>query len=323
MGPALTAVALALALSGAVLAMRAEEPPPVFRVGIHGWPGFAPAYLAREDGDWPSGLIRAVELPTDAAIVRAMEGEVLEAACLTLDEALRVQQAGVETRVLAVADESMGGDAIVAVRGDLGSVADLRGRRVAVESHGVGMLLLARALRGSGLGIGDLVVVNADVPEHPRLIAQGQVDAVVTFSPETERLVEAGGVVLCDSASMPGLVIDVLVVRADAIRSNPGAARVLRAGWLDAADRLEADPRARARAARAMGMTPAEYDSGRRSLRIPDRSGARALNPGASPDLAGDARRVAEELGAIGLLRGPTEPARLLPSPDEAEVLRW
>lgn len=316
-------LALALALAGVVLGLGSDGPPPVFRVGVHAWPGFAPAYLARDDGDWPSGKVRVVEMPTDAAIVRAMEGEVLEAACMTLDEALRIQQAGVEVRVLAVADESLGGDAIVAVRGGVGSVADLRGRRVATESHGLGLLFLARALRQSGLGLGDLTVVNADVPEHGRLIADGKVDAVVTYAPAKERLIEAGGAVLGDSASTPGRVIDVLVVRADAIRSNPGAARALLDGWLDAADRLEAEPRARARAARAMGMSPAEYESGRRSMRLPGRREVRALCSGPSPCLVIEAGRAAEELDALGLLSAPVDPARLMLSPEEAEVLRW
>jgi NitT/TauT family transport system substrate-binding protein len=264
-----------------------------------------------------------VELPTDAEIIRAMEAEALEAACVTLDAALRLQAGGGDLRVIAVADTSVGGDAVVAVREGLDSVADLRGKRVAAESHGVGIVFLARALRAAGLGLDEVVFINADIPEHGRLIAGGLVDAVVTYSPEKERLVGAGGVVLCDSARLPGEVIDVLVVRADAFRENGEAVGALLAGWLDAADRLEGDPGARRRVAGLMGMSPAEYEAGRRVIRIPGRAEVRSLCLGPSPGLAGRAPEVAEELRSLDLLPGPVDPGRLLLSPEEAGVLRW
>jgi NitT/TauT family transport system substrate-binding protein len=264
-----------------------------------------------------------VELPTDAEIIRAMEAEVLESACITLDGALRLQAGGIDLRVIAVADSSEGGDAIVAVREGLGSVADLKGMRVAAESHGLGILLLARALRDSGLGPDEVVFINADVPEHDRLIAEGLVDAVVTYSPEKERLVEAGGVVLCDSAELPGEVIDVLVVRADAIRENKEAVRALLAGWLDASDRLEGDPGARRRVAGLMGMSPAEYEAGRAVIRIPGRAEVRSLCLGSKPGLVDQAREIAEELRVLDLLQGPVDPGRLLLSPEESDVLTW
>lgn len=305
----------------ALLFARPSYPPPPFRLGTQSWVGYAPGHLARADGAWGPDRVRLVELSTDAEIVRAMRAGGLEAACLTLDGALRVQAAGIDVRIVAVLDYSEGGDAVVAVGGGPATLAGLRGKRVAVERHGVGMLFLARALRAGGLGLADVTVVNADMPEHQQLAAAGRIDAVVTYSPHKERFVAAGGRVLCDSAQFPTQVVDVLVVRGDAFATNPGAVRALVRGWSAAADRLDTDPRAGDAAARAMGLSPGEYADGRRQIRVPGRDESAALVAGASGDLRAAAREAAESLRALGLVEEPLEPDRLFVTPAEAEVL--
>lgn len=306
----------------ALLLARPSYPPPPFRLGTQAWAGYAPGHLARADGAWGADRVRLVELSTDAEIVRAMRSGELEAACLTLDGALRAQAAGIDVRVVAVLDYSQGGDAVVAVRGGCATLAELRGKRVAVERHGVGMLFLARALRSAGVGLGEVTVVNADMPEHEALVAAGRVDAVVTYSPGTERFVAAGGRVLCDSTAFPAQVIDVLVVRAETFATNPGAVRALVRGWAAAADRLETGPGAADAAARAMGVPAAEYAAARRQIRVVSSRESAALVAGGSGELLASARETAESLRALGLVEEPLDPDRLFVTPAEAEVLR-
>lgn len=301
-----------------LLFARAGYPPPPFRLGTQAWAGYAPGYLARADGVWDAGQVRVVELSTDAEIVRAMRSGGLEAACLTVDGALRVQAAGVDVRVVVVVDFSQGGDAVVAVGGRCATLAELRGKRVAVERHGVGMLFLARALQSAGLRTVDITIVNSDMPEHEQLVAAGRVDAIVTYSPDKERFVAAGGRVLCDSAQFPTHVIDVLVVRADAFTANPNAVRALVRAWSVAADRLEIDPHAGNVVARAMGISPAEYATGRRQIRVPGGHESAALVAG---ELRAAARETADSMRALGQVEGSLDPDRLLLTPTEAEVL--
>lgn len=309
-------------LAGA-LAFRASGPTSPFRLGAQSCVGYAPAYLARRDGHWPESVVSVVELPTDAAIVRAARAGALEAAGMTLDGAFRVQAAGVDVRVIAVLDYSAGGDAIVAApKSPIATAADLRGKRVAVERHGVGMLFLARVLRTAGMTVGDVVVVNADLPEHKGLVAAGRADAVVTYSPEKERLVGTGGRVVCDSSTIPAAVIDVLVVRADAFHINPAAVRAAAHGWDLAADRLAADPAARAATARAMGITPDEFEIGCRQVRIPTRAESRGLIEPRSPGLAPAAREAAAALNEFKIIDGPIDPDRLFVTPAEMDVIR-
>ncbi|MFM8271182.1 MAG: ABC transporter substrate-binding protein, partial [Gemmata sp.] len=246
-----------------------------------------------------------------------------EAGCLTLDGAFRVQAAGVDVRLIAVLDTSDGADAVVSAPGaKLARPADLRGKRVAVERYGVGMLFFCRALQSAGLTVRDVHVVNADLPQFERLFSTGRVDAAVTYSPQKERLVAAGGRVLCDSAAFPSKVTDVLVVRADAIRNNPHAARALARGWAQAADRLAADPSRRGAVARAMGIALSEVDTGYEQLRVPTSAESRALVAQERPEFLTTVRETAEALAAFGLIDERVDPARLFLTPAEMDTLR-
>lgn len=312
----------ATAVVGA-LAVRPADSPKRFRLGAQAWVGYAPAYLAREDALWTSAAVSVVELPTDASIVRAMRSGDLEAGCMTLDGAFRVQAAGVEVRLVAVLDYSVGADAVVAAPGaPIATPAELRGKRVAVERHGVGMLFLARALKSAGLSIADVQLVNADLSKHTDLIRAGRVDAVVTYSPHKERHIAAGGRVVCDSSSAAANVIDVLVVRADSFRTNPSAIRSLVRGWEGAATRLAADTPLRAAVARDMGIPLAELVASYAQVRIPTREESRALLAPNDPGLAPAVRETAEALTALAVIDGPVDPARMFATAAETEALR-
>lgn len=314
---------VALGATVGALVVRPADPPQPFRFGTQAWVGYAPAYLAREQKCWPESAVSVVELPTDATIVRAMRAGQLEAACLTLDGAFRVQAAGVDVRLIAVLDYSAGADAVVAAPGvGITTSGDLRGKRIAVERHGVGMLFLARALKTVGLSPNDVTLVNADLSTHEELIRARRVDAVVTYSPRKERHIAAGGRVVCDSATVPANVIDVLVVRADAIRTNPSAVRALARGWERTASLLAADPAHRASVARAMGIAPAELDASYEQVRVPTCAESRSLLDPENPALAPAVRETADALTALGVIDGHIDPARLFVTPAEMEALQ-
>lgn len=314
----LTGLVLLLA---ATLWLRPAFPPPVFRVGIQPWPGYAPAYLARETGRWPEEIVRAVELPTDAETVRALRSGVLEAACLPLDVVLRMQEIGGDLRVVTVIDYSRGCDAVVAVPGRSSTLAGLKGQRVAVERRGGGMFVLALALRASGLRLSDVKVINADILEQPRLVRDALVDALVTYSPYKQQFVQAGCSVLWDSSQKGVPILEVLVVRADQFRLNPRAVRTLVTGWEGSAGQLVADPEAFAGAAAAMGMPTEVFATVWRDIEPVPRLQNRAFLSGESPVLEATIEQVNRDLVDFGLLRAPFHLDQIRLSPAEAEVL--
>ena len=99
---------------------------------------------------------------------------------------------GVPLKVIYVA--SWGGSSIIQVKSDspLQSVADLKGKTIAVTKGTAPYFTLVRALAKSDLTINDLKVVNLQHPEGFAALRQGQVDAWVGIDPQTAQAEIAG-----------------------------------------------------------------------------------------------------------------------------------
>ncbi|MEC7472041.1 MAG: ABC transporter substrate-binding protein [Pseudomonadota bacterium] len=226
------------------------------RIGSNRWLGYAPIYLA-DDLGWtaPSG-IRLVEYPNTTGVLRGFRNGMLDAAMLTLDETLLLQDSAAELdlEIILVTNVSAGADALFA-RAPLTSLKDLSGQRIGVENTALGAYFLSRVLDQAGLRIDDLQVVSLPVHEQTAAFAAGDVDAVITFASEGPALESKGARRIFDSRRLPGEIVDVLVV--DRQRVTREQRRRLRALWFDALrtwqdNRGETDPRLHAR----LGLTP-------------------------------------------------------------------
>lgn len=226
------------------------------RIGSNRWLGYAPIYLA-DDLGWtaPSG-IRLVEYPNTTGVLRGFRNGMLDAAMLTLDETLLLQDSAAELdlEIILVTNVSAGADALFA-RAPLSNLKDLAGQRIGVENTALGAYFLSRVLDQAGLRIDDLQVVSLPVHEQAAAFAAGDVDAVITFASEGPALESKGARRIFDSRQLPGEIVDVLVV--DRQRVTREQRRRLRALWFDALrtwqdNRGETDPRLHAR----LGLTP-------------------------------------------------------------------
>ncbi|KPQ29022.1 MAG: NitT/TauT family transport system substrate-binding protein [Marinobacter excellens HL-55] len=199
--------------------------PVPLRTGIHPWIGYEPLYLAEEFG-WLPG---SVELVKGAAATDSMRGLLsgeLDAAAITLDEALRVFSEGVPLRVVAVADVSVGADVLV-VKPDIASLSDLRGCSIGVELAGVSGVMLFAMLERIGLTSDQVSLVDLPVDRHLEAWHNGDIDASICYEPTASLLAQAGGSRLFDSSQMPDTIFDVLVVTEQAARRRPDAVRDL------------------------------------------------------------------------------------------------
>ncbi|MBU2010575.1 MAG: ABC transporter substrate-binding protein [Gammaproteobacteria bacterium] len=226
------------------------------RIGSNRWLGYAPIYLA-DDLGWtaPSG-IRLVEYANTTGVLRGFRNGMLDAAMLTLDETLLLQDSAAELdlEIILVTNVSAGADALFA-RAPLTNLKDLAGQRIGVENTALGAYFLSRVLDQAGLRIDDLQVVSLPVHEQAAAFAAGDVDAVITFASEGPALESKGARRIFDSRRLPGEIVDVLVV--DRQRVTREQRRRLRALWFDALrtwqdNRGETDPRLHAR----LGLTP-------------------------------------------------------------------
>ncbi len=276
---------------------------PRLRIGTNIWPGYEFLYAARDSGLFDGSAVKLVELLSATDVLQALAADALEGGALTLDEVLTARAGGIDLRVIAVLDVSAGADALL-VRPDIATLADLRGRRIALEQTAVGAVLLAAVLQRAGLEPADVQMVYRTVDRHLDVFRSGDVDAVVSFDPARSQLLAAGAVSLFDSREIPGRIVDVLAVRPQVLESSPRAVQRLVAAHFTMLEQFQRAPRQLApQLARRLGLDAAATLAAFDGLRLPDLAENHALLAGQPAPLA----QTAAELGRV------MQQAKLLP----------
>lgn len=129
------------------------------QIGFNNWIGYQPLYIARARGYYDDKTIKLVELNNATDVMQELRTGQLQAAALTLDETLTMLEEGLELRVIVVMALSAGGDALVA-RPEYSEVAQLRGKKIAVEYTATGAVLLDAALISADMTMDDIEIVS-------------------------------------------------------------------------------------------------------------------------------------------------------------------
>ena len=284
-----------------LLAGCAEAPQPPLRVGVNPWVGYDPLVLAGERRLFDPTRVRVVELSSNTESKRALRNGLLDGAALTLDEVLRLADAGLELKIIAVLDVSHGADAVLAREG-IRAPADLEGQTIALEQTALGTLVLDRLLRAGNLSRDDVRLIHVEAAQHGSVLTSGRADAVITFEPMKSWLAARGFNVIFDSRAMSGEIVDVLVARADVLEPRLPEWVELLAGWERARRALLADESAADSLAPGVELTPEEYRATLGGLTLTDlKEGVRLLS-GPSPELTRVGSGVAETLRQLGLI---------------------
>lgn len=311
-------VLLRLGATVAVMVLQACQPVPVppLTVGVHTWVGYDPLVLARDQGVLNAHQVKVVELSSSAETQRHFRNGLLDAAALTLDEALVLSDQGVELRVVAVLDASVGGDAVL-VDERIRSLADLRGASIAVEGTTVSQLMLQRLLQAGGLARSDVQVVNAEATRHLPELQARRVAAAVSFEPSASMLRAAGYRVIFDSRQMPGDIVDVLVVRSELLQTRPTQVDALLVAWREGLQTLRDDPVAAAGLlAPGADLQTDTYLTVLEGLRFYTPEESLQQLSGAPPPLTQDAARLVTTLQQMGQIRSaPDWGALIAPEP--------
>jgi len=293
-------IGLMLAVS---LGACSEEPQSPMRVGTNVWPGYEPAYLAQDLGYFNTQQVRLSQFQSASESIRAFRNNAVDVVALTLDEALLLIQDGIDIKVFLVADISDGGDVIVS-RSDIQNVAELRGRKVGVESSALGAYVLARALEIYNVPFGDVKLVHLTVDDSEKAFFDGSVDAVVTFEPYRSRLLRDGANEIFTSREMPNEIVDVLVVRSEFAAKNEVNLKVLSQGWFKAVSFIKGEPQKASKLIGArLDLSPEEAISSFEGLTLPDGAmNASLLAKGTPISLSNGALKLEKVLVKHGLL---------------------
>ena len=202
-------------------------------MGFSAWPGWIPWQVSLEkklfeangvsvDLKWFSGYLDSIN---------AMAAGQLDANTQTLNDTISSVAAGSDQAIVLVNDNSTGNDKII-VREGINSIADLKGKKIAVEEGTVDHFLLLIGLKKGGISKNDIKLVPLETGAAAAAFVAGQVDAVGVFAPfTTTALKREGSKVLFSSQDFPGAIPDHLAVSRQLIEERPEAVQALVNTW--------------------------------------------------------------------------------------------
>lgn len=218
-----------------------EPLPESLRIGTNTWPGYEPLYLARELNYLDKNKIRLIEYTSTSQVLKAYKNGLLDAAALTLDEAITLLDQGEQPRIVLVMDISNGGDVILG-QASVKNMADIKGKRIGVEHTALGAYFLSRAIEVSHINKSDITIVPVEAHQHERFFTDKKIDALVTFDPVRSILLSQGANKLFDSSQIPGEIVDVLVVRSSKLPAFKKQIEHLKNSWFQALKTMNDQP---------------------------------------------------------------------------------
>lgn len=137
-------------------------------------------------------------------------------------------------KIIFQTDWSRGGDAVVAKKG-INSVADLKGKKIAVSLMTPSHTFLINMLKQGGLKYSDVDIVTTDMaPEAAALFKAGTVDAAVVWSPDDADCIDKviGSRVLMSTKTATHIIADALIANDNYIKENKDVLVKIYQGWM-------------------------------------------------------------------------------------------
>ena len=232
--------AACLAAAAGLLSAPAVAQDTKVAIGISGWTGFAPLTLAKEAGIFKAkGLdVSIKKIPQKDRHLAIASGDI-QCAATTVETWIVWNANGVATKQIFQLDKSYGADGM-AVRNDIKSIKDLKGKTVAASAPGTApYFTLAWFLKKNGLTVKDVTVVNLEPAAAAQAFVAGQNDAAMTYEPylSTVRAAPDKGKIIATTLDYP-MIMDTFGCTPKFLAENPKAAQALADGYFAAVDMI-------------------------------------------------------------------------------------
>lgn len=231
-------------VAGMALAAPAAAQDMEVGIGMSGWTGFGPLTLAKEAGLFAEhGLDVTIEMIPQKDRHLAIAAGAIECAATTVETFMIWNANGVPIKQLFQLDMSHGADGM-AVRNDVSSMADLKGKTVAASAPGTSpYFVLAWMLNENGLTMDDVTVANLEPSAAAQAFIAGQNDAAMTYEPYLSAVRDApeAGKILATTLDYP-VVMDAFGCTPEFIEANPEAVTALADSYYAALEMIASDP---------------------------------------------------------------------------------
>jgi NitT/TauT family transport system substrate-binding protein len=208
------------------------------------WVGYGPLYIARDKGFFKENGVDVdlVVMEDPKERFPTLMADRIQMIASTVDTALLYMKQPDDYKYIVAIDDSNGGDGIVANK-DIKTIADLKGKQVAVNEGSVSEFYLNVLLQKAGLNESDLNVVNMTAADAGTAFVSKQVDAAVTWEPWLSRGKATDfGHLLVDSSTTPGLITDAIIVKTSWLKDHQKEAAAIVKSWNEAVAYYRAHP---------------------------------------------------------------------------------
>lgn len=208
------------------------------RVGMNLWAGFMPWKVTQEkDFFAANGVnVEVIWFPVLSDQLTAFNAGKLDVAGMTMSDMLTGLAGGLQTKILAITDVSLGADAIL-VAPSINSIQALVGKRASIEIGTVGHMLFLKALEQAGVSAEQVEIVNQSADAATAALIAGKTDSAYSYEPFVSQAVQSGkGKVIFSSRDIPGIIPDSLVIHEQVLQEQPEAVQALINAWYQTLD---------------------------------------------------------------------------------------
>ena len=306
------AVLLALAgIAGPTVAPASAQETKV-GVGMSGWTGFAPLTLASQAGIFKkNGLdVSIKKIPQKDRHLAIASGDI-QCAATTVETWIVWNANGVATKQIFQLDKSYGADGM-AVRNDVASIKDLKGKTVAASAPGTApYFTLAWFLKKNGLSVKDVTVVNLEPAAAAQAFVAGQNDVAMTYEPylSTIRAAPDKGKIIATTLDYP-MIMDTFGCTPKFLAESPKAAKALADSYFEAVAMIGTD---QAKAYEIMGadvkQSGEQFGNSAKYLRWQDKAANQKFFAG---ELQAFSKEAADLLLEIGIIKAIPDTAGII-----------
>ncbi len=237
---ALVAASVCMATAASTAAAQETK----LALGMSGWTGFAPLTLADKAGIFKkNGLDVEIKFIPQKDRHLALASNAIQCAATTVETHVAWNANGVPITQIFQMDKSYGADGL-AVRGDIKSFADLKGKTIGVDAPGTAPYFgLAWMLSKNGMTLKDVKTVTLSPQASAQAFVAGQNDAAMTYEPylSTVRDNPSSGKIIATTLDYP-MVMDTVGCSPTWLKANAKAAQALTTSYFQALEMIKADP---------------------------------------------------------------------------------
>ncbi|MEG4110993.1 MULTISPECIES: ABC transporter substrate-binding protein [unclassified Microcoleus] len=220
--------------------LKVKRPP--LKVSCVPFVGYTPLIIAQEKGFFKAQGVDVELSYVDYSQLQDADFSAgkYDAIGLTLGDLVILSATNPDMQAVMVLDESTGADVVVA-QSEIKTIPNLKGKKLGANLGSFSEVFVTEMLKASQLTSDDVSLVKVEPLEVPNRLQNNAIQAGHTWEPYLSEALNLGAHILFTSKQTPGLILDLVAFRGEAIRDRPEDIRAFVRGWLQGLSYWEAN----------------------------------------------------------------------------------